>query len=150
MPTTATKKVSIRPLKKTELDSMRRLWRDAGLPYKPNGRDRLRNLEKQMDGAPEYFLGAFMHGELIGVSLVTDDGRKGWINRLAVRPDHRKRGIGTMLIRESEKVLRAKGIHLLCAHIETWNEASMRLFEKHGYHVETEIAYLTKRDRDSY
>lgn len=150
MPAGKPKKVSIRPLKSDEMDEMRELWRCSGLPYRPRGRDRLERLRRQRENAPEYFLGAFRNGAMVGVSLVTDDGRKGWINRLAVRPEARRQGVATLLVKESERVLRAKGIHLLCVHIETWNDVSMHLFEKLGYHVETEIAYLTKRDRQSY
>jgi len=142
--------VSIRPLKEGELDTMRKLWKATGLPYKPKGRDSLRNLEKQRKIAPSYFLGAFKDGRLIGVSLVTDDGRKGWINRLAVHPDAQRKGVATLLVGESEKILRRRGLHLLCAHIEDWNEISIALFKKLGYHVEKEIFYLTKRDKESF
>ena len=143
-------KVSIRPLKAEELDAMRKLWKAAGLPYKPRGRDRLRNLERQRCSFPSYFLGAFKGGRLIGVSLITDDGRKGWINRLAVRRENRREGVGSLLVRRSEAILRRKGLNLLCAHIETDNQASVAFFEQLGYSIETDILYLTKRDVKSY
>jgi len=142
--------VSIRSLKESELDEMRRVWKAAGLPYRPRGRDSLKNLEKQRRSNPSYFLGAFRGGRLIGVSLVTDDGRKGWINRLAVHPHAQRKGVATLLVRESETILRRKGLWLLCTHIEAGNEVSFALFEKLGYKVEREILYLTKRDRESY
>ena len=144
------KGVSIRPLKECELDEMRKVWKAAGLPYRPRGRDSLKNLEKQRKRDPSYFLGAFKDGRLIGVSLVTDDGRKGWINRLAVHPDARRKGVATLLVSRSEMILRRKGMRLLCTHIEAGNEVSFALFEKLGYEVEREILYLTKRDRESY
>jgi N-acetylglutamate synthase len=144
------KEVSIRPLKEGELDAMRKMWRAAGLPYRPKGRDSLQNLEKQRRSAPGYFLGAFKGGRLIGVSLVTDDGRKGWINRLAVRPDEQRKGVATLLVSESETILRRKGIRLLCTHIELGHDGSFALFKKLGYRVENEIVYLTKRDNESY
>jgi GNAT superfamily N-acetyltransferase len=129
---------------------MRRLWKAAGLPYKPRGRDSLRSLEKQRRRVPGYFLGAFKDCELIGVSLVTDDGRKGWINRLAVLPGAQRKGVASLLVNESEAILRRRGMRLLCAHIEAWNEGSITFFKKVGYHVENEILYLTKRDEESY
>ncbi len=144
------KDVLVRPLKESELDAMRKMWKAAGLPYRPRGRDSLRNLEKQRRSAPGYFLGAFRDGRLIGVSLVTDDGRKGWINRLSVLPGEQRKGVATLLVSESEAILRRKGILLLCTHIELGNDGSFALFEKLGYHVEKEILYLTKRDDESY
>jgi ribosomal protein S18 acetylase RimI-like enzyme len=144
------KDVSIRPLKEGELDAMRKLWKAAGLPYRPRGRDSLMNLQKQRAKAPGFFLGAFKNGQLIAVSLVTDDGRKGWINRLAVRPDARRKGVATLLVRESEAALRRRGMRLICANIEVGNDVSFALFEKLGYHIEKEILYLTKRDSEFY
>jgi len=142
--------VSIRPIGEGELGAMRGVWKAAGLPYRPKGRDSLKNLEKQRRSCPGYFLGAFKDGRLIGVSLVTDDGRKGWINRLAVHPDAQRKGIATLLISESETILRRRGMRLLCTHIEVGTDGSFALFKKLGYHVEKDILYLTKRDNESY
>jgi ribosomal protein S18 acetylase RimI-like enzyme len=150
MPAGERKSITVRPLKESELDSMRRTWKAAGLPYRPKGRDSIKNLRKQWRSTPGYFLGAFVDGRLIGVSLLTDDGRKGWINRLAVHPGARGRGVATLLVSESEKILRRKGFRLLCTLIEDGNEGSVALFEKLGYHVEKEILYFTKRERESY
>ena len=143
-------RVHIRPLKLNELKAMRRIWTVAGLPYKPKGRDSPQRLVKQLKDKPELFIGAFSDGMLVGVSLCSDDGRKGWINRLAVLPEFTGKGIATALITQSEKALRRRGMHIFCIHIEGDNEDSMRLFEKAGYRRETDIFYFTKRERDSY
>jgi len=143
-------KIHIRPLKVTELGDMRRVWTAAGLPYKPGGRDSPQRLVKQLKDKPTLFIGAFSDGKLVGVSLCSDDGRKGWINRLAVLPEFTGKGIATSLITQSEKALRRRGIHIFCIHIEGDNESSIRLFEKAAYHRETDISYYTKRERDTY
>jgi len=87
---------------------------------------------------------------MVGVALLSHDGRKGWINRLAVHPDYRHRGIAAALISRSETILRKRGLHIFCAHIEADREESMRLLEKSGYSHETEIFYFTKRDSKDY
>ena len=143
-------KTHIRPLKVTELKAMRRIWTVAGLPYKPRGRDSPQRLVKQLKDKPTLFLGAFSDGKLVGAVLCSDDGRKGWINRLAVLPEFTGRGIATALITQSEKALRRRGTHIFCIHIEGENDDSTRLFEKAGYHRETDIFYYTKRERDTY
>ena len=143
-------KIHIRPLKVTELVVMRHVWTAAGLSYKPGGRDSPQRLLKQLKDKPTLFIGAFSDGKLVGVSLCSDDGRKGWINRLAVLPKFSGRGIATALITESEKALRRRGMHIFCIHIEGDNGVSMRLFGKAGYHRETDIFYYTKRERDKY
>jgi len=142
--------VVVRPLRESELDSMVRVWTSSGLPCRPRGRDSLRALKAQRKADPKLFIGAFRHGTLVGVALVSDDGRKGWINRLAVVPEARGRGIARKLIVESERILRARGRRLFCVQIEGYNKASMELFERAGYKKEDDIFYFTKREIKSY
>ncbi|MCU0852761.1 MAG: GNAT family N-acetyltransferase [Thermoplasmata archaeon] len=142
--------LEIKPITEHEISDMIKVWKDSGLPYRPTGRDNPARLRKQFRENPEYFLGAYAGGKLAAVSLITDDGRKGWINRLAVLPEHRRKGIAVSLIRASENVLRKKGIHLFCVNIESDNKESMDLFRKAGYAFESEILYYTKRERKDY
>jgi len=142
--------VVVRPLRESELDSMVNVWASSGLPRRPRGRDSFRALRTQRKASPELFIGAFEHGTLVGVVLVSDDGRKGWINRLAVIPEAQGKGIARRLILESERVLRARGRRLFCVQIEGYNKASMELFEKAGYKKEDDILYFTKREVKSY
>jgi ribosomal protein S18 acetylase RimI-like enzyme len=129
-----------------ELASLRALWTESGLPSRPKGRDSLANLRRQRLRDPELFVGAFIDQKLVGAVIASDDGRKGWINRLAVAPDARRRGIGTLLIRHCEDILRSRGRPLFCALIEAYNHESMRLFEHAGYIKEKDIFYYTKRE----
>lgn len=46
---------------------------------------------------------------VVGVGLGTFDGRRGWIQRLAVHPEHRREGVGSMLVTELERRLMACG-----------------------------------------
>ena len=143
-------RIIIRPLKESELRPMIDVWKSSALPYRPKGRDSMRSLKLQLKGNPELFLGAFEAGRLVGVILASDDGRKGWINRLAVVPNARGKGIAKRLIRESERVLRKRGRRLFCAQIEGYNEASVALFLRAGYKKEDDIFYFTKRELKSY
>lgn len=144
------KKLEIRPIKKSELALMLDVWTKAGLPYRPRGRDSMSNLTRQLKQNPESFLGAFVEGKLVGVTIISDDGRKGWINRLAVVPEARGKGIAMRLIKQSEQILRDRGRRLFCVQIEDYNKSSMELFEKAGYTKEDDILYFTKRELKSY
>ena len=94
----------------------------------------------------DLFLGAFDSGELIGVIVGTDDGRKGWINRLAVLPEYRRKGVALKLIRAIEGALRKRGRRIISVLIEAPNNASVSLFLKAGYAAWEGMAYLSKRD----
>ncbi len=108
------------------------------------------NLTKELRLHPESFLGAFVDGNLVGVTVISDDGRKGWINRLAVVPEARGMGVAMRLIEDSEDILRGRGRRLFCVQVESYNKESMKLFEKAGYKKEEDIFYFTKRELKSY
>ena len=142
--------IEVRPLGPSDVRLLHRLWRGSGLSFKARGRDRLKLLQAQRRRTPDLFLGAFYGGELVGSVIASDDGRRGWINRLAVRPDLRRKSIAKTLIKEAEDALRKRGRYLFCIHVESDNKQSMKLFEDAGYNMETDIFYYTKRERKSY
>jgi ribosomal protein S18 acetylase RimI-like enzyme len=127
-------------------DEILKLWSIAHLPYKPKGRDSREAMAAEMKANPDFFLGAFDRGHLAGTAVISCDLRKGWINRLAVHPDCRGRGIARALIAESERILRKRGVRIFCVLIEGSNVASKNLFRKCGYEEQEEIVYFSKRD----
>ncbi len=122
------------------------LWQRAGLhSIRPEGRDSQSEFEKQFAGG-QIAIGLEEDGKLIGVVIVTNDTRKGWINRLAIDPDYRRQGYGEQLVQAAEDALHEMGLHLMAAFIEEGNDASLALFEKLGYATHEHIYYLSKRD----
>jgi ribosomal protein S18 acetylase RimI-like enzyme len=77
--------------------------------------------------------------------LGTHDGRKGWINRLAVAPEFRHQGIAQLLLKEAEEEISRKGIEIVTCLIEDYNQTSMDFFQKAGYIKHNDIIYFTKR-----
>lgn len=140
--------VRLAPIAENDVSRVIELWQEAGLPTKPGGRDTVENLIRQRGQSPDLFIGAFEGERMIGVIMGSDDGRKGWINRLAVVPDRRRVGVAVMLLEECERALRRRGRQILCALIEDDNDVSKKLFEAHGYRREDLIIYYAKRDAE--
>jgi len=135
----------IRPMQPEDYDDLIALWNAAGLDYRPNGRDRREKLAREIAGPTSVFLVAESEGRMVGVVLGTHDGRKGWINRLAVAPSHREQGIGRALVEAAEERLEGLGIGIITCLIEDWNEGSLAFFERIGYVRHPDIVYLSKR-----
>ncbi len=141
--------IEIRQLSIEDYDEMLNLWLASGLTsLKPKGRDSREEIEKQMKMFPGGFIGAFADGKLVGIVVATHDGRKGWINRLAVHPNYRRKGIAKKLIEEAEEYLKKEGMRIICALIEDWNTASINLFQKCGYKMHRDIIYFSKRESE--
>lgn len=135
-------------LSAADYESVLALWQEAGLHVRPAGRDSAEQFARQLARGTQTVLGLRAGGALVGVAVLTHDGRKGWINRLAVHPEYRGRGAGRRLIAEGERLLHAAGIQIVAALIEGWNRPSLALFEKAGFTLHEDIHYLTKRDHD--
>jgi ribosomal protein S18 acetylase RimI-like enzyme len=124
--------MEIRKLTINNYDQMTTVWTKAELPFKPRGRDSEQAIGREMTAYPDFFIGAFEGNRLVGVAILSCDARKGWINRLAIDPECRRRGIAEALIAESEKTLRKHGLRPFCALIEQDNVASKGCSENAG------------------
>jgi ribosomal protein S18 acetylase RimI-like enzyme len=127
------------------------VWQRAGLhSLRPRGRDSREAMARQLASGTHTLIGLEQRGELIGVVLATHDGRKGWINRLAVLPEHRRQGHATRLVAEAERVLRAQGMTVIGILVEAGNDASLALFGNLGYvELPGGTHYLSKRDSEA-
>jgi GNAT superfamily N-acetyltransferase len=138
---------SLRRLAADDHAALLELWLLAGLPCKPEGRDSPADFVRQL-GVPQIaFLGLFEGERMVGSALATHDGRKGWVNRVAVHPDFRRLGLGRRLIAASEQWLGEQGIGIFACLIEGWNETSRELVRAAGYQPFEGVGYFTKRLR---
>ena len=128
-----------------DYDILIKLWEAAGLPYKPLGRDSRENIEREVQNNICQFLFAQVGDKYIGSALITHDGRKGWINRVVVLPEHRNKGIARKLVEAGEQWLTEQGIGIFACLIEDYNDESFDAFKKMGYIPFEGMRYLTKR-----
>ena len=138
-------RVKVRTMHIDEYDTLMRIWHTAGLPCKPKGRDSREHIAREIQEGSGFFLVAEFGKEIIGSVFGTSDGRKGWINRLAVLPEYQRRGVGHMLVREAERRFYDTGIEIIACLIENWNTVSLQAFERMGYVRHDDIIYFTKR-----
>lgn len=150
--------VRIRPATPDDYDQIAAVWHAAGLSVRPTGRDTKDQYFRQLEQFPTTFLVAVeasgepdggptsAEGHIVGVVLGTHDGRKGWINRLAVHPDQQRQGLAVGLIAACDAAIRACGIGIVAALVEPENESSLRVFRRAGYVDDAPVIYLRKLD----
>jgi len=140
--------LEIRVYRDTDYDSLIHVWEKAGLPYKPRGRDSQQSIRAECNRGAGIFFLAEREGKVIGAVLATMDGRKGWINRLAVVPDFRHSGIAALLVKKAEEWIERRGIEIVTCLIEADNSGSISFFQKQGYIRHDDIIYFSKRKHD--
>jgi len=135
----------IRRLTIDDYDDIIHVWSVAGLPIKPRGRESRDHMTDEFTDSHSAFLGLEREGQLIAVGIANYDGRKGWINRVAVDPDFRGEGICGQIIEACEEFLYEKGAQVIAALIEDINYPSISCFQRAGYSHLSEIKYFSKR-----
>ena len=139
--------ITIRRLRLGDYDAMVRVLDACGLNARTRGRDSRTAIAAQLRSRQTVYLGAFDRDRLVGTVFGTHDTRKGWINRLAVLPEYRRRGIARRLVRAAERGLREQGMEMFAALIEGDNRASQRLFATLDYET-SDIRYYRRKLRD--
>jgi ribosomal protein S18 acetylase RimI-like enzyme len=139
--------VTIRPISSDNYGAVCEIWQAAGLSTRPHGRDAQAEFLRQLQHFPTTYLLAEHEGRVVGVILGTHDHRKGWINRLAVRPDYQRQGVARRLIEACEQALHAEGIGIIAALVEKGNAASAAIFAEAGYVTDVPVHYFRKRSR---
>jgi len=142
-----TEAITIRAADAGDYDDLMAVWIASGSEISPRGRDSRDAFVAHVEQFPGLSFVALSANWIVGVVLGSHDGRKGWINRLAVLPGHRRRGIAEQLVTACDAALRAAGIEVVAALVEADNPASAGLFRKLGYSDEIQVYYFRKLSR---
>ena len=76
----------------------------------PSGTDDVDGIAVLLAHAPGSLVLAIDDGTIVGTVIAGWDGWRGALYRLAVAPEHRRRGIATALVNEAEEQLHAHGV----------------------------------------
>ncbi|MCW3475893.1 GNAT family acetyltransferase [Limobrevibacterium gyesilva] len=107
------------------------LWQTCGLH--PSRSDSAERLQHKQQRDPELFLVAEQDGRIVGTIMGSYDGRRGWINKLAVDAGQRGQGLARALIAEVEQRLKAIGCDKVNLLIEADNAAVAGFYARLGY-----------------
>ncbi|MCC7129781.1 MAG: GNAT family N-acetyltransferase [Anaerolineae bacterium] len=111
------------------------LWENAGDGIHVRRSDEPAEIQKKLQRDPDLFLLAEYQGEVIGSVLGGFDGRRGMMYHLAVTPEHRERGVATLLVEELERRLRLKGCIRYYLMVTKANLTAIQYYEKRGWEL---------------
>lgn len=118
------------------------LWRRAGLHLSRS--DTPEGIRRKLERDGELFLVARADdGSIVGAVMGSYDGRRGWVNHLAVDPDCQGQNLGTQLMQELEQRLAALGCDKVNLLIEPENGAVQSFYRKLGFSRD-ELIFMEK------
>jgi len=123
--------VDIRRYRSADEDSVVRLWTECGLARSWN--DPHKDIGRKLTVQPELFLVGVLGGDIVASVMAGFDGHRGWVNYLAVAPNHRGRGLGRELMLRVETLLRDMGCPKLNVQVRSTNSEVAAFYERLGY-----------------
>ena len=76
---------------------------------------------------------------VVGTTMAGYDGHRGWLHKVAVLPQYRRRGAATALVRHAIRALRSAGCTKVNLQIRTTNVAVRGFYESLGFEVEERL-----------
>jgi ribosomal protein S18 acetylase RimI-like enzyme len=130
--------ITIRDARPDDCTAMLELWRLAvsGSPVM----DTIEHLRVFVERNGDLLLVADLQGQLVGTVLGGWDLWRGHIYRLAVHPEHRKRGIARALLREIVNRLRKRGARRVYALTET--EDGLRFWRSTDFEATADATFV--------
>ncbi len=126
----AGKRVQVREFQfPDDFPGARLLWENAGPGIHIRRSDEPEEILKKLQSDPDLFLVAESGSRLVGTIIGGFDGRRGLIYHLAVEATFRQQGVGSMLMEEVERRLKAKGCLKCYLMVTVENDHAMRFYE---------------------
>ncbi len=134
--------IEIRLFEPRDETSVIHLWTECGLvvPWNNPHHDIRRKRKVQ----PEMFLVGCLDGKIIATVMAGYDGHRGWINYLAVHPEHQRAGVGKRMMDEAEVRLRTAGCPKINLQVRSTNSKVIEFYKKIGFKVD-DVVSLGKR-----
>ena len=107
---------------------------------RPAHNDPATDIDRKMAVQGELFFVALDGESLIGTAMAGFDGHRGWGYYVAVNPEHRRRGVGSALMRRVEHALLELECPKLNLQIRADNTEVVDFYRSLGYEIEERIS----------
>lgn len=136
--------MTIRKMKIEDYDEVYSLWLSCVGMGLNNLDDSKEGIAKFLQRNPETCLVAIKESSIVGVIMVGNDGRRGYIYHTAVHPDYRKQGIAKKLVDAALNELSVLGINKVALVVFNRNETGNTFWESQGFTVRNDLVYRNK------
>jgi ribosomal protein S18 acetylase RimI-like enzyme len=134
--------MEIRAFEADDEASVVALWSRCGLLSKLN--DPRKDIARKLRVQPGLFLVGVVARRVVATVMAGYEGHRGWINYLAVAPEHQGVGYGRAMMERAENCLRAMGCPKINLQVRRNNSDVVAFYSSIGY-TEDDVVSMGKR-----
>jgi ribosomal protein S18 acetylase RimI-like enzyme len=132
----------VRAFQPDDEEALIELWRRCDLVRPHN--DPHRDIQRKLRVRPDLFLVGLVDGKIVASVMAGYEGHRGWLNYMAVAPEHRRRGYGRAIVAAAERLLREAGCPKINLQVRTSNREVIEFYRRRGFAVD-EVVSMGKR-----
>jgi ribosomal protein S18 acetylase RimI-like enzyme len=134
--------LNIRPFHTSDTEAVIKLWHDCGLVRSWNNPHL--DVERKLAVNPEWFVVGVVDHQVVASAMFGYEGHRGWVNYLAVSPQHQRQGYAKQLMQFGEDLLLKVGCPKLNLQVRDTNAQALGFYEALGYKIDASVS-LGKR-----
>ena len=138
--------MQIRPFQTGDEAAVISLWESCDLvrPWNDPQKDILRKQAVR----PDLFLVGELDGKIIASVMAGYEGHRGWLNYLAVHPEHQRRSFARAMVAEAEQRLRNAGCPKINLQVRNSNRGVIEFYQRIGYPIDDVVSLGKRLERD--
>ena len=122
------------------------LWVNAGLILGLS--DKKEEIQILIENQGNKFFLLEQNSEIIGTVICSFDGRRGYIQHVAVRKEDQNKGYGKLLMQKAMDHYESKGLVKVHLMVEKSNSIVIDYYKKLGWNIRDDLILMTKILRD--
>jgi ribosomal protein S18 acetylase RimI-like enzyme len=134
-------KISTRSFRISDYEAAVELWtRTEGVEISEG--DSKHEVAHYLSRNPDLSRVADDSGQLVGVAMCGDDGRRGYIYHLAIHPDYQQKGLARQLVSECLARLQSRGLKRALILVAADNPSGQAFWERCGWEPVPEVKVM--------
>ena len=130
--------MKIRKFQEKDRASLIELWKTV-FPDDPPHNEPSKVIEAKLEVDDLIFM-AESNNKIVGASMAGYDGHRGWLYAVAVLPEHRRSGTGSLLVKHAIQCLKELGCIKVNLQIRSTNTDVAAFYKSLGFKVEDRIS----------
>ena len=134
--------MNIKPYHPDNQQAVINLWQACNLVVAWN--DPVKDIQRKMLVDPDLFLIGELSEDIVATVMGGYEGHRGWINYLAVSPEHQRKGYARAMMQQVEVLILQKGSPKINLQVRSNNIDVIQFYQAIGYDIENAVG-LGKR-----